>query len=55
MDRPDDTKTVALAVWGQFIHHDLVHTPIRKTRKFYFVLMQLFGFFNDICDYDNMR
>ncbi|KAL0832124.1 hypothetical protein ABMA28_001591 [Loxostege sticticalis] len=31
MDKPDDTKTIALAVWSQFIYHDLVHTPVRKT------------------------
>ncbi|XP_072950076.1 salivary peroxidase/catechol oxidase-like [Epargyreus clarus] len=31
LDRPDETKTIALAVWSQFIHHDLVHTPVRKT------------------------
>ncbi|XP_028168588.1 peroxidase-like isoform X1 [Ostrinia furnacalis] len=31
LDKPDDTKTIALAVWSQFIFHDLVHTPVRKT------------------------
>lgn len=30
-DKPDERKTIALAVWGQFVHHDLVHTPVRKT------------------------
>ncbi|XP_049871278.1 peroxidase-like isoform X2 [Pectinophora gossypiella] len=31
LDRPDEKKTIALAVWSQFVHHDLVHTPVRKT------------------------
>ncbi|KAI5631374.1 peroxidase domain-containing protein [Phthorimaea operculella] len=31
LDKPDSKKTIALAVWSQFIHHDLVHTPQRKT------------------------
>ncbi|KAJ0177820.1 hypothetical protein K1T71_006693 [Dendrolimus kikuchii] len=31
LDKPDSTKTIALAVWSQFIFHDLVHTPVRKT------------------------
>ncbi|CAH0399183.1 unnamed protein product [Chilo suppressalis] len=31
LDKLDEKKTIALAVWGQFIHHDLVHTPVRKT------------------------
>ncbi|CAK1579399.1 unnamed protein product [Parnassius mnemosyne] len=31
IDKPDDRKTIALAVWSQFVHHDLVHIPIRKT------------------------
>ncbi|XP_041988784.1 peroxidase-like isoform X2 [Aricia agestis] len=30
-DRPDEKKTMALPVWTQFIYHDLVHTPVRKT------------------------
>ncbi|CAF4829679.1 unnamed protein product [Pieris macdunnoughi] len=30
-DVPNDRKTIALAVWSQFIYHDLVHTPVRKT------------------------
>ncbi|XP_013194053.2 peroxidase [Amyelois transitella] len=31
LDRPDDSKTIALAVWSQFVYHDLAHTPVRKT------------------------
>ncbi|XP_068625509.1 peroxidase-like isoform X2 [Battus philenor] len=31
MDKPDSKKTIALAVWSQFIHHDLVHIPVKKT------------------------
>ncbi|GBP26022.1 Peroxidase [Eumeta japonica] len=30
LDRPDDTRTMALAVWSQFVYHDLAHTPVRK-------------------------
>ncbi|XP_013173904.1 PREDICTED: peroxidase-like isoform X2 [Papilio xuthus] len=31
VDKPDDKKTIALAAWSQFLHHDLVHIPVRKT------------------------
>lgn len=31
LDRPDDKNTIALAVWSQFVYHDLVHIPVRKT------------------------
>ncbi|KAM3967062.1 salivary peroxidase/catechol oxidase isoform 2-T2 [Aphomia sociella] len=31
LDKPDDKKTIALAVWSQFVYHDLAHTPVRKT------------------------
>ncbi|XP_073952337.1 salivary peroxidase/catechol oxidase-like isoform X2 [Choristoneura fumiferana] len=31
LDRPDSKKTIVLPVWSQFIYHDLVHTPVRKT------------------------
>lgn len=30
-DQPDVKKTIALAVWSQFVYHDLVHTPLRRT------------------------
>lgn len=35
VDQPDEKKTIALAVWSQFIYHDLVHTPVRKTSKLF--------------------
>ncbi|XP_047025775.1 peroxidase-like isoform X1 [Helicoverpa zea] len=31
LDVPNSDKTMALAIWSQFIYHDLVHTPVRKT------------------------
>ncbi|KAJ8719042.1 hypothetical protein PYW07_016598 [Mythimna separata] len=31
LDVPNNGKTMALAIWSQFIYHDLVHTPVRKT------------------------
>lgn len=31
MDVPENKRTIALPVWSQFIYHDLVHTPVRKT------------------------
>ncbi|XP_075976370.1 salivary peroxidase/catechol oxidase-like isoform X2 [Anticarsia gemmatalis] len=31
LDEPNHTRTIALAVWSQFIYQDLVHTPVRKT------------------------
>ncbi|XP_023933908.2 peroxidase isoform X1 [Bicyclus anynana] len=31
LDVPNNKKTIALPVWSQFILHDLVHTPVRKT------------------------
>ncbi|CAG9579728.1 unnamed protein product [Danaus chrysippus] len=31
IDVPDNKKTITLPVWSQFIYHDLVHTPVRKT------------------------
>ncbi|XP_022826385.1 peroxidase-like [Spodoptera litura] len=31
LDVPNDGKTMALAIWSQFVYHDLVHTPVRKT------------------------
>ncbi|XP_059053482.1 peroxidase-like isoform X2 [Achroia grisella] len=31
LDKPDDEKTIALAVWSQFVYNDLAHTPVRKT------------------------
>ncbi|CAG9135347.1 unnamed protein product [Plutella xylostella] len=31
LDVPEEKKTMALAVFSQFIYHDLVHTPVRKT------------------------
>ncbi|XP_046967176.1 peroxidase-like [Vanessa cardui] len=31
MDVPDSKKTIILPLWSQFIFHDLVHTPVRKT------------------------
>ncbi|CAH2040567.1 unnamed protein product, partial [Iphiclides podalirius] len=31
VDAPNGEKTIALAVWSQFVHHDLVHIPVRKT------------------------
>ncbi|XP_038220482.1 peroxidase-like [Zerene cesonia] len=31
LDVPNEKKTIALAVWSQFVYHDLVHTPVRKT------------------------
>lgn len=34
LDVPNDGKTMALAIWSQFVYHDLVHTPVRKTSKF---------------------
>lgn len=30
LDKPDSSTTIALAVWSQFIYHDLAHTPVRK-------------------------
>lgn len=30
-DQPNHERTIALAVWSQFIYQDLVHTPVRKT------------------------
>ncbi|XP_026731939.1 peroxidase-like isoform X1 [Trichoplusia ni] len=30
-DLPNNDKTIALAVWSQFVYHDLVHTPVRKS------------------------
>ncbi|XP_023246127.1 peroxidase-like isoform X2 [Copidosoma floridanum] len=29
-DRADDTKTLALATWTEFVAHDMAHTPVRK-------------------------
>ncbi|XP_045496325.1 peroxidase-like isoform X1 [Colias croceus] len=31
LDVPNEKKTIALAVWSQFVYHDMVHTPVRKT------------------------
>ncbi|XP_045523859.1 peroxidase-like isoform X1 [Pieris brassicae] len=31
LDVPNEDTSIALAVWSQFIYHDLVHTPVRKT------------------------
>ncbi|XP_050665220.1 peroxidase-like isoform X1 [Leptidea sinapis] len=31
LDVPSNKKTMVLAVWSQFVYHDLVHTPVRKT------------------------
>ncbi|CAB3250755.1 unnamed protein product [Arctia plantaginis] len=31
LDEINHEKTIAVAVWSQFIYHDLVHTPVRRT------------------------
>ncbi|XP_039750758.1 peroxidase-like [Pararge aegeria] len=31
LDVPNSKNTIALPVWSQFIFHDLVHTPVRRT------------------------
>lgn len=43
LDKPDAKRTIALAVWGQFVHHDLAHTPVRKTSEYLTHILRSFG------------